>query len=711
MFKKISAIQQSEHSECGLACVVMILNFYGINTTLGKLRDIYGVPKGGNTLTHLKKILQDYGVETMAIRVLSKESLIELTEPSICFWDESHFVVLEKYSQKNVIVYDPAIGKTEMSPKEFDSHFTNIALIVTETNVKEQKKKKNTTKEILLNIIKERKIQVSIFIFVTLVIQLMNVVVPQMTQRLIDNSNQVKSNFFQILFVVVILFFVFYVLQVVRGLQLNTLQRFFDLRLMDGFMKKILSLPLQFFVNRSTGDLIFRANLGTLIQQVLSQRMLVVIVDFFFIFVYLILMASYSLELTGVSVLVAIIIGIISIINSKKFQALTDKELISQSLVQRILVEMFEGIETLKMNNATQSFFELWKENFTKQVDLRTEKNKYYALYGNIPTSIQFVLPIFLLLLGIVQIDNGNLSLGEMVSFLALSSAFLTPIMTISSAYTDLLTLRTYFDRIGEIYEVSVPKRKQQNKLRSIKTFQSIELKKVSFKYSYFEENILSNINLQIKSGEKLAIVGRSGSGKSTLLNLMSGVYQPNKGNIYLNKINYLNIHEKSLNKKISVVNQSPTIFNNSLYENIVLNNKKISQATINKAIRDSRVDEIIRDLPLGLQTQLSENGMNLSGGQKQRIAIARALVTKPDILFMDEPTSSLDNISENYIMKRIKEHKFACVIVAHRLNTIRHFDRIIVMDKGRVVEEGSHKKLMKERGVYYRIYSETNEK
>lgn len=711
MRKKVSIIQQSEHSECGLACVVMLLNYYGINTSLSKLRDKYGVPKGGNTLTHLKHILDEYGIDTMAIRVLSKESLLELTEPCICYWENSHFVVMEKYNDKKILICDPATGRVSMTPKEFDSHFSDISLIITKTEVKEKRKKKNATIGVLANILKERKLQVIFFILLTLVLQLLNVIIPQMTQRLIDNSPQVKSNFYQILFMVVILFIGFYILQVVRGLQLNTLQRFFDLRLMDGFMKKILSLPLQFFVNRSTGDLIFRANLGTLIQQVLSQRMLVVIVDFFFIFVYLILMASYSLELTAVSVLVAILIGIISIINSKKFQTLTDKELVSQSMVQRILVEMFEGIETLKMNNATESFFRLWKENFTKQVDLRTEKNKYYALYGNIPIAIQFVLPIFLLLLGIVQIDNGALSLGEMVSFLALSSAFLTPIMTISSAYTDLLTLRTYFDRIGEIYEITVPKKKKNNQLKVIKKFDSIEMRNVSFKYSYFENEILSKIYLKIVNGEKVAIVGRSGSGKSTLLNLLSGMYQPNKGNIYLNRIKFSNISEKSLNKKISVVNQSPTIFNNSLLENIILNNKNISQSIINKAIRDSKVDEIIKNLPLGLQTQLSENGMNLSGGQKQRIAIARALVTQPDILLMDEPTSSLDNISENYIMKRIKEHRFACVIVAHRLNTIRHFDRILVMDDGKIIEEGSHESLIRNRGLYRRIYSETSQK
>lgn len=706
MTKKIPFTEQSEHSECGLACTAMVLNYYDDNVTLSHLRDVYGVPKGGNTLTNLNQILLDRGIETKAIRVLDLEILEEQTTPTICFWEERHYVVLEKLTAKEATILDPASGRKKIKRAEFQESFSNIALIITDVDVTitQRKKQKNATWTILKNILSDQKAKVALFIALTLLIQMVTIAIPRLTQTIIDNSTAAVSNIFQIGSTIAILFIAYYLLQVARGLVLIVLENLFDLTLMKAFMKKIIHLPLRFFVNRSTGDLIFRANLSVIIQQIMSQPMLTISVDFLFVFIYLILMVNLSASLTLIAIFGAFLMGAISVVNSKRVQSITNKELIAQSKVQRILVELFEGMETVKSSGSENQFYSKWRQEFKNQIMLRAEKNRFSTWVRTIQTSIQFILPIILIYVGLFQVTKGQVTLGELISFNALSGAFIAPIVTVFDSYTEFLLLRSYFGKLNEILEA-----KENPRLtiegEKIAAIDSVTVEDVSFKYSYFEEDILHSVSFKIEPGDKVAIVGKSGSGKSTLLKLLAGLYDTTSGQIKFNDIDLKQIDDRSLKNCVSIVNQKPTIFNASLYDNIVLNQDEATDERVEQAIFDSRVDEIIMNLPLGLETQISEGGMNLSGGQMQRISIARALVKETSLLLMDEPTSSLDNISENFIMNRLKTYDFTCIIVAHRLNTIKHFDRILVMDQGEIVEEGTHQELLALEGYYHSIY------
>ncbi|ALS35956.1 ABC-type bacteriocin/lantibiotic exporter with double-glycine peptidase domain [Enterococcus rotai] len=706
MTKKIPFTEQSEHSECGLACTAMVLNYYDDNVTLSHLRDVYGVPKGGNTLTNLNQILLDRGIETKAIRVLDLEILEEQTTPTICFWEERHYVVLEKLTAKEATILDPASGRKKIKRAEFQESFSNIALIITDVDVTitQRKKQKNATWTILKDILSDQKAKVALFIVLTLLIQMVTIAIPRLTQTIIDNSTAAVSNIFQIGSTIAILFIAYYLLQVARGLVLIVLENLFDLTLMKAFMKKIIHLPLRFFVNRSTGDLIFRANLSVIIQQIMSQRMLTISVDFLFVFIYLILMVNLSASLTLIAIFGAFLMGAISVVNSKRVQSITNKELIAQSKVQRILVELFEGMETVKSSGSENQFYSKWRKEFKNQIMLRAEKNRFSTWVRTIQTSIQFILPIILIYVGLFQVTKGQVTLGELISFNALSGAFIAPIVTVFDSYTEFLLLRSYFGKLNEILEA-----KENPRLaiegEKVTAIDSVTVEDVSFKYSYFEEDILHSVSFNIEPGDKVAIVGKSGSGKSTLLKLLAGLYDTTSGQIKFNDIDLKQIDDRSLKNCVSIVNQKPTIFNASLYDNIVLNQDEATDERVEQAIFDSRVDEIIMNLPLGLETQISEGGMNLSGGQMQRISIARALVKETSLLLMDEPTSSLDNISENFIMNRLKTYDFTCIIVAHRLNTIKHFDRILVMDQGEIVEEGTHQELLALEGYYHSIY------
>ncbi|WP_321385831.1 peptidase domain-containing ABC transporter [uncultured Enterococcus sp.] len=711
MKKKVPFVEPSEHSECGLACVTMILNYYKDPATLNQLRDIYGVPKGGNTLLNLKEILEERGIETKAIRVLEFDILMEQTEPVICFWENRHYVVLEKLTEDSAVILDPALGKRKIPFEEFAGLFTDFALLIEgeNINVSQTEKKKNAALSIFKQIFKEQKLKASIFIGLTLLIQGVSILVPRLTQLIIDRSQAPGQLITQIGWGIVLLFVAYYLLQVARGLTLIILEQLFDLTLMKAFMKKIMHLPLRFFVNRSTGDLIFRANLSVIIQQIMSQRMLTLFVDFLFVFIYLILMLSISPQMTMVALIGALIMGGISFVNSKKVQAITDKELLAQSRVQRILVELFEGMETVKSSGSEKQFYKKWLTNFKQQIDLRVEKDRFSTWVRTIQTSIQFILPVLLIYIGVFQLMNNELTLGQIISFNSLAGAFITPIVVVFDSYTEILLLRSYFGKLNEILDATETRKKKKG-AAVIEDIKSLDIQSVSFKYSRFEENILDDISFSVRAGEKIAIVGKSGSGKSTLLKLLAGLYEPTEGSIEVNHKDLRNVHEESVKRVTSIVNQKPTIFNASLLENIVMNQEKFDERRLERAIYDSRVSEIIQNLPLGLETPISEGGMNLSGGQMQRISIARALVKETQLLLMDEPTSSLDNISENFIMNQLKHYDFTCIVIAHRLNTVKHFDRILVIDQGRIVEEGTHESLIQKRGHYYSIYHEPTE-
>lgn len=707
MRRKVKFIEQSEHSECGITSVTMLLNYFGIHVSLNSLRDKYGVPKGGNTLFHLKSIFQDFGISSSGYKVLDLDFFKENNRPCILFWDHKHYVVFERMSVTHMIVVDPAQGRKKYSYKEFLEHFSNMVLVPNEIDKKiadgiKQEKEKN----VLINLLADQKFKILGVLFFTILIQIFALGIPVITQRVVDNymilSQEMTVS--EIMIVVGIIFGMYYVLQVGRTLIVAHFQNFFERHLMTQFMKKIMALPLNFFVNRSTGDLIFRSNLTTYIQQLLSSQLVTTVIDIVFVVAYLYLMVRYSLQLTIVSMGGIFIIVVSSFLNTRRYQALTDKELILHSKVHRTLVELFEGMETVKSIGAEKQFYEDWEKNFSEQLKVQMSKNRAAGFIGNISTATQFTMPLMIIGVGIYGISSGTLSVGELISFNAVATAFVTPIITIMGAFSSLMLLRSYFGKLSEILEQKITADDEKETLNE--PYNSIELRNVGFQYSTFEKPILKNINLKIGKNEKVAIVGPSGSGKSTLIKVLSGLYSPSEGEVLLNGKNMKQLSQSAIREKVSMVNQNPAIFNMSLKENILMNKTDITDELFRKAVDDARVDEIIQTLPMGYETLISEGGMNLPGGQMQRIAIARAIVNQPELMVMDEPTSALDNISENYIMNRVKEYDFPCIVVSHRLNTIQHFDRVIVMYQGNIVEEGSHEELMKKQGLYSYIYS-----
>ncbi|HAR4502129.1 TPA: peptidase domain-containing ABC transporter [Staphylococcus aureus] len=693
-------IEQNEHSECGIACITMILSYYKSNITLADIRDKFGVPKGGHSLANMKEILNYYGLNSKGFRVDDVDDLNQLQSPVICHWNNSHFILLKKVKRNNYYIFDPDLGKRKLNREEFLEGFSNSILIIEGKNSKfdTRKTRSSLSKKYIFN--NQIHLIFSIFIF-SFIMQIIGLLVPLATQYLIDNSEAINYiGIYKIILIILLTSVLYYLIYVSReyltlNFQVNT-----EKNIISKFMMKIFDLPLSFFINRSTGDLIYRSNLSTQIQNLLNRQLITTILDMLFLTLYTVLLIKYSLKLFFISLVLLSLIIIISIWHSKKFRDHTNTEMSIQSNHQRQLIEIFESIETIKSLDLERKFQEKWYGIFLEKINIYKKRGKFSLLLLGINNTVIYIMPIIILIFGLLEISNQEMSLGQLIAFTTILGYFIRPIQVLLNAYTQILLLISYFNKIHEI--ISLETNNKKIELCTFPEFQRLTVKKLEFKYSYFDEPVLRDINLDIKKGDKVAIVGKSGAGKSTLLKILSGVLEKNSGEILLNN---RNINSTELNKIAAYINQSPYIFKDNLYNNIFLNGGLKPEEIID-VLHQSALYNMISKYPLGLQTIVSENGSNFSGGQKQQISFARALSTRKKVFILDEPTSSLDNTTENIIMKTLKNADMTCIISAHRLSTIKQFDAILVLDGGYIVEQGTHNSLMKLRGYYYKLYT-----
>lgn len=702
--RKIRFVQQAEHSECGLASIVMLMQYYGSSTNLMKLRNHYGVPRGGYKVGELVSILKDHQFETKAYKTTA--SFTEMPLPCLAYWNNNHYLVIEKATKKRVLICDPATGRRWISMEEAQNNFSNIIIHVTEAGLQVKEKKEPN---FLYHFLKTSfKRPLFTLLILTMILQLFTLMIPMFTRKLIDGSTLLTASFLQLAIGASVLFIVaYYFIQMSRGFIVATFQRKFDHQLMTYYMQKLLKLPITFFVNRSTGELIFRSNLSVYIRQILTQNVVLLVVDSVFLIFYIALMWTYSPILSLVTVAIACTMVVISVLNTKKIKHYVDLEMIEQAKVQKSITETIEGIETIKSTGKEQDFYNSWLQHYSKQLNITNEKERFSATFVTLPQSLQVALPIILLIIGLSLVQQQSMTLGTVVAFLTLASSFITPVMSLSNVYNDFVLLQSYFSKIAEIIEHPIREEGEQQ----LGPFQSLEVKNVSYRYSTFDKPVLQDISLYVERGEKIAIVGESGSGKSTLLKLLSGLIEPTGGNITYNQYSLTDIERQSLHRQVSYTNQHAAIFNDTVKQNIMLNAdgeaSEVELQHLKDVLRKSGVDQIVDSLPLGVDSILSEQGANLSGGQRQKVALARSLYKKPAVHLLDEPTAALDNISERQVMQALLAEEATCIIVAHRLQTIQQVDRIIVMKDGQIIGQGTHNELMHSNAYYRQLYAQ----
>ena len=711
---KIFFIKQLTPHECGVCCCAMILYYWGYKININSIREELDVGRDGLTIKQMKDYLQAKDFDTNVYKIDSDiNKLKKIGHPFIAYWENKHYVVIEKINKNFVIIDDPSEGRAKISLEKFLKSFSNyIVVSYPNKNFKPIKEKVQSKWAYILSIFKEKKAYYMLTFLLALLTHLSTLGIPFLIQNIINEiiDNVKLGNNYPTYFIAVISIFFFFILVIsLSSNNIIKLSKILSEKLDVNTFKKLLQLPYKYFETRNVGDLLCRLNNAREIREIISIQVIDGIISIGEVFIILLYMFMSNIKLAFLVLFIFIIYLLYLCISKNKISNIVESERIKYAELYTIQTEAIYAIHSIKMSCLENDIFNAWHYKYKEMLKSFLYRLKFNNKNTIISNIIQLYLPILLLLFGVVLYTKGEITIGEIVSFQAISSLLFGIASSIFSLYSQFVVLSSHLNGLNDIW--FEPKDNYNINGISKPLSGNIEVDNISFSYTKNSEMVLKNISLKIKSGQKIAIVGKSGSGKSTLSKIISGLYKPVEGNILYDNISINKYNKKSLYKHISIIPQDAILFNKTIFENIVMENKDTPLHEVKKICKMVCIHEDIEALPLGYKTLISKMGLNFSGGQRQRILLARALIKHPKILLMDEATGFLDNVNECEIMAYLKKMKYTRIIISHRLSTIKDSDVIFVIDNGKLVGCGKHDELLLSNVIYKELYMMENKK
>ncbi|ATH94123.1 peptidase domain-containing ABC transporter [Bacillus glycinifermentans] len=699
--------RQIAQTDCALCCLTMIVSYYKSHVGFHELKERLGGGRDGVTLFALSNTASGIG---FSANVLKADRISSITSPVIVYWDHFHYVVLDKINKKGYHVLDPAIGRCTYSEEEFLEHFSGYYLTLEPNENFKQVKPKSVWLPYLKITLEKPKLLFSILVW-SLSIQLLTVSMPIITKIAIDEIAIPNHYEFLTVFFISIFGLVIFkgIISYLRGRFLTNLRLHLDWRLMSRFFRHLIHLPFQYFQLRSFGEIVYRANSHIMIRELFSQQTIMSVLDSTLVLIILGYMAMISPWLAGWVVVFGIVNILLLTFTQNALKQRAEEELSEQSKFQDVQVETLYGIFGIKMAGVEKQVLHQWEHLF-KKVLYAFKKNEYFSnTINSYIVSLELAAPLIILGLSLHQVQLGNITTGSMVAFYSMTGIFFGLISSLVDTAKSMITMDTYLQRINDVLEAPVEKT-PKNSIKPKELTGNIKLENVSFSYTQYSKPVLKHISVEIKAGQKVAIVGPSGSGKSTLARMLLGLYEPTAGKIFYDGINLFDLDKQWLRRNIGVVPQDATLFNKSILHNISVYDQNPSMDKVVTAAKIAQIHDEIMEMPMGYHTPVSEMSMNISGGQKQRIMLARALLQRPSILLLDEATSSLDNLNEKVIEQHLNELKCTRIVIAHRLSTIKDADLILVLKDGEIQEMGNHLQLIRNQGFYTELYNSNND-
>ncbi len=709
---KTPVIMQMEALECGAACLAMIMAYYEKWIPLEQVREDCGVSRDGSKAGNITKAARMYGFEAKGYRLEPEELKKVISFPCIIHWEFNHFVVLNGFKKGKVYINDPARGNVILTEEEFDDSFTGVCIsIMPGVNFNPSGKKKSMT-DFAKKRMEGTGSAVAFTAITTCIISLCSMAVAGFARFFVDvllggNNPGLLAPFILGLSFISIVQIIALWIQAVYTLRISGK---FSAVGNTTYFWHVLRLPMGFFSQRMAGDIEQRRMTNAGIADVLVNIFAPLFVNAGMLVFYLFVMIRYSPALTLVGILCIIInISVAGFISEKRVNV-TRVLMRDEAKLASTTVSGIEMIETIKSSGAENGFFRKWSGY---QASVNAQRARYVKIdqyLGNIPVIVMSLTNIVILILGVYFVIKGEFSAGMVIAFQGFMSQFLMPAQSFVDAGQSLQEMRTEMERIEDVMEyptddIFSDKEKGEDSDDTIKKLSGkLEIRDLSFGYSKLSDPLIEGFNLDLEPGKSVALVGRTGCGKSTLSKLISGVYKPWSGEILFDGKHISDIDKDVFRGSVAVVNQDITLFEDTISNNIKMWDNSIEDFEMILAARDAQIHEDIMQRDGGYRYKLNEGGSDFSGGQRQRLEIARVLSQDPTLIIMDEATSSLDAQTEYDVVSSIKQRGITCVVIAHRLSTIRECDEIIVLDKGRVVERGTHKELMELGGEYTKL-------
>lgn len=712
---KRTFVPQIDARDCGVAALASIAKFYGSDFSLAHLRELAKTNKEGTTALGIVKAADEMGFETRPVQ--ADKTLFDMSDvpyPFIVHVNKEgklqHYYVVYQTKKDYLVIGDPdpSVKITKMSKERFFSEWTGVAIFLApKPSYQPHKDKKNGLLSFLPLIFKQKSL-IAYIILSSLLVTIINIGGSYYLQGILDEyiPNQMRST----LGIISVGLVITYILQQVMGFSrdylLTVLSQRLSIDVILSYIRHIFELPMSFFATRRTGEIISRFTDANSIIDALASTILSLFLDVsILILVGGVLLAQnpnlFLLSLISIPIYMVIIFSFM-----KPFEKMNHDVMQSNSMVSSAIIEDINGIETIKSLTSEENRYQNIDSEFVDYLEKSFKLSKYSILQTSLKQGTKLVLNILILWFGAQLVMSSKISIGQLITFNTLLSYFTTPMENIINLQTKLQSAKVANNRLNEVYLVESEFQVQENPVHSHFLMGDIEFDDLSYKYG-FGRDTLTDINLTIKQGDKVSLVGVSGSGKTTLAKMIVNFFEPYKGHISINHQDIKNIDKKVLRRHINYLPQQAYIFNGSILENLTLGgNNMISQEDILKACELAEIRQDIERMPMGYQTQLSD-GSGLSGGQKQRIALARALLTKAPVLILDEATSGLDVLTEKKVIDNLMSLTDKTILfVAHRLSIAERTNSVIVLDQGKIIEVGSHQELMKAQGFYHHLFN-----